>query len=95
MAEAAQANSATLERYEGDSTKVPIAVQSSDEARRLGVPPEELFLLHVLEGRADIRMIRRLASLQEAEVLETLERMVGKGLIQLREPEPERPLEAR
>ena len=40
-------------------------------------------------------MIRRLASLQEAEVLETLERMVGKGLIQLREPEPERPLEAR
>jgi transcription initiation factor IIE alpha subunit len=94
MAEAAQANSSSLERYEGDSTKVPVVVHSPDEARRLGVSPQELFLLHVLGGKADVRMIRRLASLQEAEVLETLERMVDRGLIQLQEPEPNRPRSA-
>ena len=86
-AKASAARASSLDRYDRNATRVPIVVQAPLDAAEARLAPEELFLMNLLEGNADLRSLRRLASLRETEVLETLERMIDKGLIQLGDPE--------
>jgi hypothetical protein len=69
-------------------TKVPVRLPSA--AGDAGLQPAELFLLDMIDGETDIQSISWVAPLREVDVLRALQSMLGKGLIELRDPDPSR-----
>lgn len=67
-------------------TKIPVRLPSA--AADAGLQPAELFLLDMLDGETDIQSISWVAPLREVDVLRALQRMLDKGLIELRDPDP-------
>lgn len=86
-----QAESGYLETVrEGElaPTRIPVPLPAARSATESGLQPTELYLLELLDGVADIQSINWVAPLREVDVLRALQRMLEKGLIELRDPDP-------
>lgn len=68
-------------------TKVPVLVQEIDSLMSEDLSPQEFFLLSRLDGSWNVKSIIHISPIREVEALRMLKKMVGKGVIELREAE--------
>jgi hypothetical protein len=82
-----EAEAGYLEKVRRDMlvySKVPVRVAPAERAEQV-LKPTELFLMSMLDGRADIKSIVWLAPLREVDVIRALHRMLDGEVIELRE----------
>jgi len=68
-------------------SRIPVPLSDAAGAGRAGLHPTEAFLLTMLDGKSDIKSILWLAPLREVDVMKGLQRLLQRGLIELRDPE--------
>jgi len=67
---------------------VPVPLPDGIRGAERRLQPTDLFLLSMLDGRADIRSLVWIAPLREVDLVLALERLVAAGAIELRAPAP-------
>jgi hypothetical protein len=67
------------------ASKVPVLARDP-QAIGHDLPPEQSYLLNVIDGRSDIQSIVWLTPLRELDCLRTLRRLLDSGIVRLEEP---------
>jgi len=68
-------------------SRTPVPLPQASEVDRSTLHPTEAFLLTMLDGKSDIKSLLWLAPLREVDVMKGLQRLLQRGLIELRDPE--------
>lgn len=76
----------TVRTGELSPTRIPVLVAPEIDPAEAGLRPTDLFLLSMLDGVSDIKSLCWVAPLREVDILQSLQRMKDKGLIEMREP---------
>jgi hypothetical protein len=86
IAKAEAAYLETLRNEDLSSTMVPHRLTPAGDLPQGSLRTEELYLLSLVDGQADVKAILWLAPLREVDALKALRRLLDRGLIEVREP---------